>query len=127
MGLAGARVETIDPNWAELVVRFLTSPLVSPLLLSLGMLGLIFRIKAGHFGIGALASLTSLGLFFGSGVLLGLAGWEEVILLALGFVRLRRRGVRPAGLRGRRRHRPRADRDLDRPGPGGHVRRPVVI
>lgn len=88
VGLAPARVETIAPNWAEMVVRFLTSPLVSPLLLSLGMLGLIFEIKAGHFGIGALASLTSLGLFFGSGVILGLAGWEEVILLALGFVAL---------------------------------------
>lgn len=88
VGLPQARVETIDPNWAEMAVRFLTSSLVSPLLLSLGMLGLIFAIKAGHFGIGALASLTSLGLFFGSSVLLGLAGWEEVILLALGFVAL---------------------------------------
>ena len=88
VGLPGARVESLDLNWAEMAVRFLTSPLVSPLLLSLGMLGLIVAIKAGHFGIGALASLASLGLFFGSGVLLGLAGWEEVILLALGFVAL---------------------------------------
>ena len=88
VGFPGARVESLDLNWAEMAVRFLTSPLVSPLLLSLGMLGLIFEIKAGHFGIGAVASLTSLGLFFGSGVLLGLAGWEEVILLALGFVAL---------------------------------------
>jgi membrane-bound serine protease (ClpP class) len=88
LGLAGARVETPEPNWAELVVRFLTNPVVSPLLLSLGMLGLIFEIKAGHFGIGGLLSLGSLGLFFGSGVILGLAGWEEIILLGLGFLAL---------------------------------------
>ena len=86
--LKGARVETVAPNWAERVVRFLTNPVVSPLLLSLGMLGLIFEIKTGHFGIGGLISLGSLGLFFGSGVLIGLAGWEEIILLALGFVAL---------------------------------------
>ncbi len=86
VGLTGARIETIETNWAELVVRFLTNPVVSPMLLSLGMLGLIFEIKAGHFGIGGLLSLTSLGLFFGSGVIVGLAGWEEIILLGLGFL-----------------------------------------
>ncbi|MBM4186257.1 MAG: nodulation protein NfeD [Gemmatimonadetes bacterium] len=86
VGLEGARVVTPKVNWAEMVVRFLTNPVVSPLLLSLGMLGLVFEIKAGHFGIGGLVSLTSLGLFFGSGIILGLAGWEEIILLGLGFL-----------------------------------------
>lgn len=88
LGLAGARVVTVDANWAELVVRFLTNPLVSPLLLSLGVLGLIFEIKAGAFGLGGLISLASLGLFFGSSLLIGLAGWEEVILLGLGVLAL---------------------------------------
>ena len=88
VGLAGAQVRTPPANWAELLVRFLTNPAVSPLLLSLGILGLIFEIKAGHFGIGGLVSLTSLGLFFGSGIIVGLAGWEEIILLGLGFVAL---------------------------------------
>jgi len=86
VGVAGARVATPAMNWAEYIVRFLTNPVVSPLLLSLGMLGLVFEIKAGHFGIGGLISLTSLGLFFGSGMLIGLAGWEEIIMLGLGFV-----------------------------------------
>ncbi|MGH7561281.1 MAG: NfeD family protein [Gemmatimonadales bacterium] len=88
VGMPDARVEVIDPNWAELVVRFLTNPLVSPLLLSLGMLGLIFEIKSGAFGVGGLVSLASLGLFFGSHVILGLAGWEELLLLGLGLVAL---------------------------------------
>ena len=79
---------TIEPNWAELVVRFLTNPLVSPLLLSLGVLGLVFEIKTGAFGLGGLISLASLGLFFGSSFLVGLAGWEEVILLGVGLLAL---------------------------------------
>jgi membrane-bound serine protease (ClpP class) len=85
-GLAGARVDGVAINWAESVVRFLTNPLVAPLLLSLGMLGLIFEIKSGSFGLGALVSLGALGLFFGSNILLGLAGWEEIILLGLGLI-----------------------------------------
>ena len=88
VGLGGARVVAVEPNWAEQVVRFLTNPLVSPLLLSLGMLGLVLEIKSGGFGIAGLVSLASLGLFFGSSFVLGLAGWEEVLLLGLGIVAL---------------------------------------
>jgi membrane-bound serine protease (ClpP class) len=85
-GLSGAEVLAVDPNWAEWLVRFLTNPVVAPLLLSLGVLGLIFEIKAGAFGLGGLVSLASLGLFFGSSFLLGLAGWEEVLMLGAGLL-----------------------------------------
>lgn len=88
IGLPGAQVITTEPNWAEGVVRFLTNPLVAPLLLSLGILGLVFEIKTGAFGLGGILSLTSLGLFFGSSFILGLAGWEEILLLGLGAIAL---------------------------------------
>ena len=88
IGHPGAQVVSVDPNWAEQLVRFLTNPLVSPLLLSLGVLGLVLEIKSGAFGLGGLVSLGSLGLFFGSSFLLGLAGWEEVLLLGLGVIAL---------------------------------------
>jgi len=71
-----------------MLIEFLTSPMVAPLLLSLGILGLIFEIKAGAFGIGGLVSVVSLGLFFGSSFMVGLAGWEEVLLLGLGLLAL---------------------------------------
>src|ERR671928_1081040 len=76
----------VDPGWAESLVRFLTNPLVSPVLLSVGILGLIFEIKTGAFGLGALLGLVSLGLFFASSFMLGLAGWQEVLLLGLGLI-----------------------------------------
>src|SRR5690606_20695613 len=41
LGLASATTVAAEVNWAEGVVRFLTHPLVSPLLLSLGFLGLL--------------------------------------------------------------------------------------
>ncbi len=88
IGHPGATVVSTETNWAEGVVRFLTNPLVAPLLLSIGILGLVFEIKTGAFGLGGLLSLVSLSLFFGSSLLLGLAGWEEVLLLGLGLIAL---------------------------------------
>lgn len=75
-------------NWAEGIARILTHPLVAPLLLALGGLGLLFELKAGAFGLGALVSLLALGLFFGASAMTGLAGWHEILLLALGAVAL---------------------------------------
>ncbi|HEY5940254.1 MAG TPA: NfeD family protein [Gemmatimonadales bacterium] len=88
IGHPNAKVVTTEANWAEGLVRFLTNPLVAPLLLSLGILGLVFEIKTGAFGLGGILSLVSLGLFFGSSLILGLAGWEEVLLLGLGAIAL---------------------------------------
>jgi membrane-bound serine protease (ClpP class) len=88
IGLPGAQIITTEPNWAEGIVRFLTNPLVAPLLLSLGILGLVLEIKTGAFGLGGILSLASLGLFFGSSFILGLAGWEEILLLGLGAIAL---------------------------------------
>ena len=47
----------LEPPWLEGLVRFLTHPLVSPLLLSLAVLGVAFELKAGAFGLGGLVSL----------------------------------------------------------------------
>jgi membrane-bound serine protease (ClpP class) len=88
IGHPRAQIISTEPNWAEGVVRFLTNPLVAPLLLSLGILGLVVEIKTGAFGLGGLLSLVSLSLFFGSSFILGLAGWEEVLLLGLGLLAL---------------------------------------
>lgn len=75
-----------EPPWVEALVRFLTHPLVSPLLLSLGVLGLVFELKAGAFGLGGLVSVVALALFFGASYAEGLAGWPEALLLVIGLV-----------------------------------------
>lgn len=86
--LADPTVVPLGPAWVDMVAAFITTPLVATVLLSLGLLGLIFEIKAGAFGVGALISLLSLGLFFGSSLTLGLAGWEEIVFLGLGLIAL---------------------------------------
>jgi membrane-bound serine protease (ClpP class) len=88
LGIASAEIVRPQPNWAEGLVRFLSHPLVAPLLLSLGVLGLVIEIKTPSFGLAGIVGLTSLAAFFGSHLIIGLAGWEEVILLAAGLIAL---------------------------------------
>jgi membrane-bound serine protease (ClpP class) len=88
IGASGAEVHTMSVNWAEQLVRFLTHPAVAPLLLSLGFLGIIFEIKAPGFGLPGLIGLTALAAFFGSHLLLGLAGWGDVLIFGAGVVLL---------------------------------------
>jgi membrane-bound serine protease (ClpP class) len=84
----GARVVTAEINWAERLVRFLSTPFIASLLLTIGFLGIIIELKTPHFGLAGLAGVLSLGAFFGSHMLVGLAGWETVLLLAGGVVLL---------------------------------------
>ncbi len=86
LGQKPSDVTTIQPNWAELIVRFLTNPVVAPLLLTLGFLGLLFEVKTPGFGFGGLAGLIGLSLFFGAHLIVGLAGWEELMLITAGLV-----------------------------------------
>jgi len=88
LGLGSAETIVTEVNWAEGVVRFLTHPMVAPLLLSLGFLGLLIEIKTPTFGMAGLVGAVCLALFFGSHYLVGLAGWEELILLGIGAVLL---------------------------------------
>lgn len=82
----GAPVQNARVNWAEGLVRFFTHPLVAPMLLSLGFLGLLIEMKTPAFGLAGVAGVVLLGLFFGSHYLVGLAGWEELMLLGGGLV-----------------------------------------
>jgi membrane-bound serine protease (ClpP class) len=88
LGAQGAQVVTSEPNWAEGVVRFFSNPVVAPFLLTLGFLGLITEIKTAGFGLAGVAGLLSLSLFFGSHLIVGLAGWEDIIIFGVGLALL---------------------------------------
>jgi membrane-bound serine protease (ClpP class) len=88
LGITGAEIVRPRANWAESLVRFLSHPLVAPILLSIGVLGLVIEIKTPSFGLAGLVGLGSLAAFFGSHLIIGLAGWEEVILLGAGLIAL---------------------------------------
>ncbi|HUP51417.1 MAG TPA: NfeD family protein [Longimicrobiales bacterium] len=88
LGEESAQVVTSEANWAERVVRFFSNPVVAPFLLTLGFLGLITEIKTPSFGMAGAAGLLSLSLFFGSHLIVGLAGLEDLIIFGIGLALL---------------------------------------
>jgi len=76
----------VHPNWAENVVRFITHPIVSSLLMSIGFLGLLIEIRTPGWGIGGTIALIALALFFVSHYIVRLAGVGELLLFAAGVV-----------------------------------------
>jgi membrane-bound serine protease (ClpP class) len=87
LGLGGAEVRRVTANWAENVVRFLTHPVVSSLLITIAMLGIIIELRTPGLGITGALGVTSLALFLWGHWLVQLVGWEE-LLLVLGGVLL---------------------------------------
>ncbi|GAA0482689.1 nodulation protein NfeD [Salinibacillus aidingensis] len=86
LNLEKAKVETIEPTFAENVARFITNPVVVPILLSLASLGLIVELYSPGFGIPGSIGLLSLILFFYGHMIAGLAGMEAIILLVAGLI-----------------------------------------
>jgi membrane-bound serine protease (ClpP class) len=85
MDLAGAEVRTSTTNWAENVVRFLTHPIVSSLLITLGMLGIIIELRTPGIGLPGALGVVCLASFFWGHWLVQLAGWEEMLLVLAGL------------------------------------------
>jgi membrane-bound serine protease (ClpP class) len=88
LGLEGAEVRRAAPNWAEHLVRFLTNPVLSSLLISVGLLGILVEVRTPGFGLAGGLGVASLSLFFWGHWLVQLAGWEELLLAGLGLALL---------------------------------------
>ena len=88
LGLAGAEIRHATPNWAEDLVRILTHPVVSSLLITVAMLGIILELRTPGFGVPGVLGLGSLSLVLWGHWLVQLVGWEEVLLAAGGLILL---------------------------------------
>jgi len=86
LNLQNAEVRHLSETWAESLVRFLTHPIVSSLLMTLGIMGIIVEIRVPGFGLPGLVGFISLGLFFWGHTLVRLAGLEEFLLVSLGLI-----------------------------------------
>jgi membrane-bound serine protease (ClpP class) len=87
-GVPDAEVRVARQTWAETLVRFLTHPVVSSLLMTVGLLGLLVEIRTPGFAVPGTVGLLSLGLFFWGHWIVQLAGWEELLLVSLGVLLL---------------------------------------
>lgn len=85
LGMRNAQIVQASTNWGEEVVRFLTNPIVSSLLVSLAMIGIIVEVRTPGFGVPGAVGVSSLGLFIWGHWIVNLVGLEEFLLLAAGI------------------------------------------
>lgn len=86
--LEDAQVVRASLTWSENLVRFLTHPVVSGLLLTFGLLGIFFELRMPGWGVSGTIGLICLALFFGAQYIVGLAQWIEPVLFLVGGVLL---------------------------------------
>lgn len=86
LSLSDAKVEETSVSVAEEIARFVTSPVVIPILLSVASLGLIVELYTPGFGVAGSMGLIALGLFFYGHIIAGLAGSEAITLLVIGII-----------------------------------------
>lgn len=85
LGYEDAEVRTLNESFAEKVARFITHPIIIPILLSIGSLGLVLELYSPGFGIPGFMGLSALFLFFYGHLVAGLAGFETIILFIVGL------------------------------------------
>jgi membrane-bound serine protease (ClpP class) len=85
LNLANAPRTTESFTWAERIARFATDPVVSGLLLTLGMLGLLIEMQTLH-GIAGVVGIGALALFFGTHVYAGFSNGFVIVLAILGLI-----------------------------------------
>lgn len=88
LGYPANRLVMARPTRAESLARMATHPVVAPVLLTLGLVGLVVELLTPGWGIGGIVGLVALALFFGGHMLAGMAGWEVVVLFLLGAILL---------------------------------------
>jgi membrane-bound serine protease (ClpP class) len=87
-GLKDAQVIKVNSNWAEDLVGFLNQPLISSILIMLGLVGIFAEIKSPGFGFPVIIGIISLLLFFGSSYILQLASFINIVLFIIGVILL---------------------------------------
>ncbi|MDP2302708.1 MAG: nodulation protein NfeD [Ignavibacteria bacterium] len=85
-GIENPKFVYVSSNWAEQFVRFLSNPIMSSLLIMVGLIGLYTEIKTPGWGLAGTAGLIALALFFGTSVILDLASMWEILLFLLGVI-----------------------------------------
>jgi membrane-bound serine protease (ClpP class) len=88
LGLPIVNLERAEENFGDRLIRFLTLPLISSILIMIGLGGIFYTIKTGHFGSITIASVIALAIFFGGQYITDVAPTLAAVLFIVGIVLL---------------------------------------
>lgn len=95
MELPNANTIEIEMGRAVRIAQVLTSAFVAPVLLSLGMVGLIIEVMTAGFGLGGTISFIAFSLYFGGSILAGNTGMAVVLVFLAAIALLLIEAVAP--------------------------------
>lgn len=98
--LSGAKIIETEETFMESLARFITNPIIVPILLSIASLGLIVELYSPGFGVAGTMGLISLVLFFFGHLVAGLAGYETIIIFVIGVLLIVAEFFLPGGISG---------------------------
>ncbi|MET3656563.1 MULTISPECIES: NfeD family protein [Sporosarcina] len=99
-GLENAEIISTNETFTESIARFITHPVVVPILLSIAGLGFVLEMYSPGFGVAGTMAASSLALFFYGHLVAGLAGYETIILFLIGVVLIVAEFFLPHGIAG---------------------------
>ena len=88
LGIENYNIITLNENWSEDLVRFLTDPTISSLLTTFGTIGIISELYSAGWGIGGTIGVVCLTLVLGAGYLTQLASSLDLLIIMAGLLLL---------------------------------------
>ncbi|MDM5249312.1 NfeD family protein [Lysinibacillus sp. G4S2] len=98
--LMDSDIVSIEPTFSEKIARFITNPIIVPILLSIASLGLVMELFSPRFGVPGIVGLSALGLFFFGHMVAGFAGYETLLLFIVGLALVMAEFFVPGGIVG---------------------------
>ncbi|CAK6476041.1 nodulation protein NfeD [Peribacillus sp. FSL K6-5616] len=86
LGVEDADIRSIEESFPEKLARFLTNPIVVPILLTIAGIGIVMELFSPGFGIPGVIGITSLVLFFYGHLVAGITGYESLALFIIGVI-----------------------------------------
>ena len=94
-GIKADSIEVMDEGLQVKLSKYVSSPYISTILLTLGFVGLVIEILTPGFGLGGTISLMGFGLYFGGNMLAGNSNWTSLVLFIVGLGLLVIEGIVP--------------------------------
>jgi len=80
--------QILEPNWSEQMVRTVSHPTITGILVTIALLGLYMEFSSPGLGLPGLAAVICFVILIGSKYLVGLANWIEIAVFVLGILLL---------------------------------------
>ncbi|WP_285768959.1 nodulation protein NfeD [Peribacillus sp. SI8-4] len=100
LGVEDADIRTIEESFPEKLARFLTNPIVVPILLTIAGIGIVIELFSPGFGFPGIIGVSSLVLFFYGHLVAGITGYESLAMFIIGVILVLAEFFIPGGIIG---------------------------